>query len=292
MTAPLAALLLAAAAAQLGDVAAPPTSPPPPTAAPTAAPTPVTLHLTDGQALRALLVATDPAGYELELAGVRLRLPAEVVRRVDAGAADPAPRDPNRTRYLYSPSAFMLRRGEGYLSQTELAITSVAVGATDWLTLMGGTVLPVLFYDPTAVPFVGSVKVGGPVAGRLRLAAGAQALVLPALSEAPALGFLFATATLGDEDLHASLSAGPPFSLSRGTTDLGELLVSLSGAARLSPRVALVSENWLITASGGRLVLSGAVRFIADRLGVDAGLVWVQGTEFPLPWLDFTWHWR
>jgi hypothetical protein len=253
--------------------------------------------LTDGQSLRGTLGERDAGGVTLSLAGGNLVVPAGLVREVlaphEAAARTPAPSDPNRTRYLYSPSAFLLRQGEGYVSQTELAITSVAIGATDWLTLQAGTVIPVLFYDPKSLPFVLAAKAGGSPTPWLHLAAGFQALVLPGVAEAPSVGFAFGTVTVGDERRHLSLSLGPPFALSHGSTQLGSLLASVSGALRLSPSFALVSENWIVPIDGStHLIGSGALRFIAARLGIDVGLVFVQGAQVPVPWLDFTWHWE
>jgi hypothetical protein len=257
----------------------------------------VRVVLADGQELRGRLTARDTGGVSIDVSGTPLTFPTSAVREVTPapppGADAARPRDPNRTRYLYSPSAFFLRQGEGYVSQTELLMTSVAVGATDWLTLQAGTVIPVLFYEPTSLPFLLAVKVGGHVGGPVALAAGFQTLVLPGVAEAPAIGVAFATVTLGDEDHHLSVSAGPPFLLSHGTTDLGPVLIAVSGAVRLSRGVALVSENWILP--GGNtstdVLASGAVRLIAQRLGVDVGLVFANGAGVPLPWLDFTWNW-
>jgi hypothetical protein len=53
-----------------------------------------------------------------------------------------------------------------------------------------------------------------------------------------------------------------------------------------------VSENWLLPGDAStHFIGSGAVRFISQRLGVDVGLVFAQGSTVPLPWLDFTWNW-
>jgi hypothetical protein len=256
----------------------------------------VRVLLQDGKTVQGTLLRRDEAGVVLDVAGTPVRIPATAVRDVVAvspGGDSRAVRDPNRTRYLYSPSAFMLRRGEGYVSQAELVLTTVAVGATDWLPVQAGTVLPVVFYDPTVLPFALAAKAGASPSELLHLAVGLQTLVIPGVSEAPAVGFLFATATFGSEDRHVSVSAGPPFLLEKGTSDLGAVLVTVSGALRVAPRIALVTENWIVPIDGAaRFGGSGAIRFIADRLGVDAGLVFPQGSAIPIPWLDFTWHWR
>ncbi len=96
------------------------------------------------------------------------------------------------------------------------------------------------------------------------------------------------TVTLGTPDAHLGVSAGPPFVAGSGANEVGDVLLSVSGNVRVSDRIALVSENWFVPGGDTGYVLSGAVRFIGQRLGVDAGLVFVKGADIPVPWLDFT----
>jgi hypothetical protein len=256
------------------------------------------LLLLDGQRLHGRFLGRGPGGVTLEVEGGRITVPSTAIRKAGSGDADQAGqvgrlRDPNRTRYLYSPSGFTLKQGEGYLSQTELAITSVAYGATDWLTLQAGTVIPVVFYDPRQSPAIFAVKAGWSPAPRWHLAGGFQSFVLPADGDVVAIGFLFGTATWGTEELHLGLSAGPPFTLSGDRSELGNVLVSVSANWRAFAHGALVTENWIVT-GGGRthVVGSGAYRFISERVAVDIGLVFSDLTNgIPIPWLDFTWHW-
>ncbi len=291
----LACLALAVPVARAQAPAAPPAAAP--QAAPGLAPgQEVVVVLKDGQRLRGTLVSQDAGGVTIESSGARMQLPAASIQAVALPGSEvalgPWPRDPNRTRYLYSPSGFMLRRGEGYLSQTALIITSVGYGLTDWATLLAGTVLPWVFFDPSTMPFILAVKAGGSPSPHLHLAGGFQTLVIPGVSELPAVGFLFGTVTLGTEDLHLGVSAGPPFALSHGTSQLGKAVVSVSGNWRVARSVALVSENWFVPVDHTtKVVGSAAIRFIGERLGVDAGFLFFQGTSVPIPWLDFTWHW-
>ena len=250
--------------------------------------------LKDGQKLQGTLLSRDADGIALEVSGARMQLPAGSIDQLappgSVAAAGRWPRDANRTRYLYSPSGFMLRQGEGYVSQTEIFITSVGVGLTDWLTLQVGSVLPVLFVEPRSTPFLVAVKAGGSPSPHLHLAGGFQMLAIPGYSELPAVGFLFGTLTLGTEDLHLGISAGPPFAFNKSDSALGAAIVSISGNWRVARAVALVSENWLVPVSG-RLqgIGSLAVRFLGEHLAVDAGFVFANGAVAPLPWLDFTW---
>ena len=257
---------------------------------------PVVVLLKDGQKLQGTLLSRDADGIALEVSGARMQVPAGSIDQLappgSVAAAGRWPRDANRTRYLYSPSGFMLRQGEGYVSQTEIIITSVGVGLTDWLTLQAGTVLPVLFIEPRSTPFIVAVKAGGSPSPYLHLAGGFQVLGIPGYSEIPAVGFLFGTVTLGTEDLHLGISAGPPFVFVKSDSALGAAIVSVSGNWRMGRSIALVSENWFVPASGGlQAVGSLAIRFLGEHLAVDAGFVFANGAKAPLPWLDFTWHW-
>jgi hypothetical protein len=294
----LACLAIAVPEARAQGPASPPAAaaPAPPAAPPGPQPgQEVVLVLKDGQRLKGKLVSQDASGVTIESSGARMQFPAASIQAVAVPGSDAAegawPRDPNRTRYLYSPSGFMLRQGEGYLSQTELLLTTVGFGLTDWLTLQAGTILPWVIYEPSTMPFTVALKVGGSVSRYVHLAGGFQAFAAPGLATGAA-GLVFGTVTLGTEDLHLGVSAGPPFALGSGTSELGQVVVSVSGNWRVSRAIALVSENWFAQVDGSTEWIGGAaVRFIGDRLGVDAGFLFTTGTSFPVPWLDFTWHW-
>jgi hypothetical protein len=283
----LACLALATSVTRAQEAASPP---PPPGQE-------VVVVLKDGQTLRGRLVSQDSSGVTIESSGGRLQLAAASIQALavpgSVAAEGPWPRDPNRTRYLYSPSGFMLRQGEGYLSQTELLITSVGFGLTDWLTLQAGTILPWAIFQPSTMPFIVAVKAGGSPSRYVHVAAGFQTLVIPGISELPAVGFLFGTLTLGTEDLHLGISGGPPFAFDKGTSKLGSAVFSVSGNWRVSRSIALVSENWLVPVDNStKVVGSAAVRFIGERVGVDLGFIYPPGSPIPVPWLDFTWHWN
>ena len=113
----------------------------------------VRVELTSGETLRGTLVSSDQKSVVLKLptAGQIVLERSTVVAIVAAERTTVAEdgtlyrRDPNRTRYLYGPSALTLDAGEGYISQKELFFTSVAYGVTDNITILGGTIIPVLF---------------------------------------------------------------------------------------------------------------------------------------------------
>ena len=145
--------------------------------------------LSDGQELHGYVVEQSEENFVLELInGGRMELPPSSVRTVVAdtsvkvdASGELRNRDPNRTRYFYSPSAHMLRRGEGYISQKELFFTSVAYGITDNIGIIAGSVLPAWFGGNNGMNFIFGVKAGGTITEYFHLPGGAQTLVLPQL---------------------------------------------------------------------------------------------------------------
>ena len=245
----------------------------------------------------------------------RVELPGPAVRLVTPLAAGVHLTDwfadPNRTRYLYGPSGMMLRQGELSFSQTELVVSTLSYGVTDWLTVQLGGAVPFWFVPPIPQGFniVGAVKLGLSVTERVHLAVGAQTLVLPALlsgsgSSGPLLGLAgiaFGTATYGTPNAHVSLSVGVPFASFAGVGSIsGNPIFSLSGNIRVAESVALITENWLIVAPGSRSATvagftSVAARIMGRNMAVDLGVI-VAGSSpggvvpFPIPWVNFTYN--
>lgn len=292
------ALLVAAPGPAHGQE--PGATPQPPAAGP-AAPAPqeegrlAAVRLKSGQVLTGRIVSRDERELVLESEdGVRSVIPAASIAEVREAAAGatraPWDPDPNRTRYLYTPSGFMLPQGEGYVSQTELLLTTVAFGVTDWLTLGVGGVVPAWFAED-GFNLIGLVKVGGELTPWLHVAGTVESFWAPGLDDATTAGLAFATVTLGRPDLHLGVSAGVPFVVGDAENDVGDTVFSVSGVARVSRRVALVTENWVFPGSEDDVVVSGfAVRFIGSQLAVDVGLLFSPDAEVPFPWLDFTWN--
>ncbi len=267
------------------------------------------ITLKDGQELRGVVVHEDARVVVVELAdGDRMELPARQVKSIavekNARLRDNGEvwfQDPNRTRYLYAPSGMMLRQGEGYFSQKELFFSSMNYGLTDHLTVQVGAVLPAWLING-GFNLIGGIKLGTSVGDRLHLAVGAQGLILPGVmgvgsGGGGAVGFLFGTATYGTPDAHLSLALGTPFMFAQGTDVFSNhYIAALSGNVRLSQRVSLVSENWLLPTVGmapnGELPMlnSLAARVFGESWAVDLGAIRVPGFPIPVPWLDFTYN--
>lgn len=329
-------LLLAVAVAQTAGAGAEPSAPPPPSPPPAvtaevrepAAPPPVAapapaspprlvrVTMKDGQVLTGRLAAQLSNGdVTLELGtGARLELPAASIAQLEdetrsyrTASGDTWFLDANRTRYLYSPSAMMLKQGETSFSELELLVSTFNWGVTDWLSVQIGGSVP-FWFVANGFNLVGAVKVGGQVAERVHVAGGAQTLVIPNLGgqgSGPLMaGVAFGTVTFGDRDAHATLSAAVPFAASAGTMGGSTIgfntpIFTLCADYRVHRSAALITENWLILPVSNPAefvtIETLAVRVLSEKIAVDLGFAWAvtrQGlaTWVPVPWVGFTYN--
>jgi hypothetical protein len=214
--------------------------------------------------------------------------------------------DPNRTRYLFAPSAYTLDVGEGYFSQKQLGLSEVAFAVHDDVTLLVGGVIPTWFMEE-GFNLVMGLKAGLQLADDLHWAAGVYGVLVPPTLIANAKlfgggGIAFTTLTWGSEHFHGSFSVGMPF-IFQGDGLFYDPVLVLAGNFRVSPGLALVTEHWMIPSllaqdldSLAGLVNTAALRFVGTFAGnewsVDLGLVRVHGLVIPaLPWLDVTYNW-
>jgi hypothetical protein len=217
--------------------------------------------------------------------------------------------DSNATRLLFSPTGRPLARGEGYVSDHMLVFPGVSYGITNNVSIAAGvSVIPGLDLDEQVVyvapklgkQFSENVAVSG---GFLYGRAG--------MDEATSLGLGYGVATLGPPKGSLTFGAGVFRSDSerysseyvRGAWQSQKRhviehtpLVILGGAAQISRRIALVSENWMILDDDfdlHRQPFALGVRFLGDRLSADLGVVLVGellDEGFPLPWVSISYR--
>jgi hypothetical protein len=161
--------------------------------------------------------------------------------------------NPPATRYFYGPSAFNLKKGEGEYHASNVVIfpiVSIDMGITDNISIGGGGGLvgrePIFFINP---------KVGFKISEKFH----AGGSVLFARMAGPALGSIFGTVTYGTVDHNITSSLG--WGYIEGEFSQKPIIV-LSGLTRVSERVALVTDNYLIPIDGYYNLFSYGVRFI------------------------------
>lgn len=196
--------------------------------------------------------------------------------------------NPNATRYLFSPSAFSLKKGEAYYQNTYLIINSFNFGVTDNLTIGGGFELystvtgdPIFFISP---------KYSFPISKNLR--AGAGLLYVNALDSNDGftgLGIGYGIVTYGNTDDNITVGLGYGFV----EKELSEKPVfTFSGMKRLSRRFGLVSENWLVPTDDYYGIYSYGLRFMGERMTVDFAFlnnpdIASDVTFIGFPYIDF-----
>jgi hypothetical protein len=244
-------------------------------AAPALAQDAVTVEMKDGSRLVGTLVAQDERSVRVRTrSGLEIEVARNEVLSLRRGGARVGG-DLNDTRLLFSPTGRPLRKGEGYFTDLELFFPGVAVGITEHLSLAGGvSVVPGLGLGEQA--FFLAPKVGFRLSDRTAVAAGVLYGALPD-DELDDFGLAFGVATFGGRDRSLSLGVGV------ADAGLGDgldptAIVMIGGAVTVSPRIALVSENWLVLHDGlelGEQPIGLALRFLGDRLSADVGFVTV-----------------
>jgi hypothetical protein len=187
--------------------------------------------------------------------------------------------NPNATRLFFAPSGQMLKKGEGYFADYELFFPGFAYGVTDNLSVGGGVSLFPTGLDEQVYYF--TPKVGMSFGDQIHVAAG----LLFAGTRSGTGGIGYGAGTFGDGD--ASVTVGVGYGFAGG--DIESKPVAMLGAEkRISRRVALVTENYLLPTSDNNLVYSLCVRFIGEKLTTDLALFNVAGSGIiGLPYVDF-----
>ncbi|MDF2436032.1 MAG: hypothetical protein K0Q95_408 [Bacteroidota bacterium] len=190
-------------------------------------------------------------------------------------------KNPNSTRYLFAPSAFQLKKGEGYYQNIYGAGNAVNYGLSDHLTIGGGLLGPVGVYVNT--------KLGFKIHDMVHIGVGAIAgnALFPVNGNNLGVGLGFGVLTLGNYDHNITLGGGYGFINSGGTTGAMEKPVFVAnGMARVGKKFALVSENWIINVNGPGLFkndehkgshydtfFSYAFRYMGENSTLDAGFL-------------------
>lgn len=200
--------------------------------------------------------------------------------------------DPNRTRLFFAPTGRALRAGQGYFSVYQIFFPFIAVGVTNFLAISGGVSLfpgassQLLYLAPKITP----VQVD-----KFDLSAGVLYIRIPDgdngdEDEVNSAGIIFGVGSYGTEK--AALTVGIGFGYA-GDDVADKPVFAVGGEVRVSRKVKLMTENWLIPDSEVQIVSFG-LRFFGENLAADFALVYPAGGEiegFPFfPWIGFAYN--
>ncbi len=187
--------------------------------------------------------------------------------------------NPNSTRLFFAPSGQMLKKGEGYFADYQLFFPGFAYGVTDNLSVGGGASLFPTGLDEQV--YYMTPKVGMSFGEQVHVAAG----LLFAGTSGGTGGVGYGAGTFGNGDASATVGVGWGFA---GGEIESKPVAMLGGEKRISRRIAVVTENYLLPTSDDNLVYSFGVRFMGEKLTTDLALFNVAGSGIiGIPYVDF-----
>lgn len=191
--------------------------------------------------------------------------------------------NPNATRLFFAPTGQMLKKGEGYFADYELFFPGFAYGVTDNLTIGGGVSIFPAGLDEQV--YYVTPKVGMSFGEQVHVAAGVLVAGTMGGTNAGTGGVGYGVGTFGDGDASATIGLGYGFA---GGKIERRPVVMLGGEKRVSRRIALVSENYLLPISRDNLVYSFGIRFMGEKLTTDLAIFNVSGSGIiGFPYVDF-----
>ena len=191
--------------------------------------------------------------------------------------------NPNATRLFFAPTGQMLKKGEGYFADYELFFPGFAYGVTDNLSIGGGvSIFPTGFDEQV---YYLTPKVGVSLGEQVHLATGVLVAGTMGGTNAGTGGIGYGVGTFGDGDASATIGLGYGFA---GGKIERRPVAMLGGEKRVSRRIALVSENYLLPVSQDNLVYSFGIRFMGEKITTDLAIFNVAGSGIiGLPYVDF-----
>jgi len=212
--------------------------------------------------------------------------------------------NPNKSRMFFAPTARTLNKGEGYFADYYVFFPSVSYGITDKFTFGGGiSIFPGISLDKQLL-FL-TPKLAIKKAKDFNLAAGVLFIKVPGFDDnnndndndnddesddesddVNSVGIAYSVGTFGTDD--ANITAGLGFGfVNNEFADRPVILIG--GEKRLSRRIALVTENWIIPEIDQPMSIYG-LRFMGKKMSIDLGFIYVFKTDLPfpgVPYIDF-----
>jgi len=249
------------------------------------------IRLVDGSVVRGTVLSeTDDRVVIQTLGGIRMELERGQIRSMRAARGEVRNgefwrQDPNRTRLFFAPTARPMAKGEGYVASYMLFFPFVGYGATDRVTLAGGTpIIPGLigraFY---LAPKITLMSQPG-----MDVAVGTIALFATEALDEGSVGVVYGNGTFGGQERSLTAGLGWGFQMGGGSSRLSnDPVLMVGGDVRTGEQTKLLTENWF---GGGSGVLTGGIRFFGERLSADLGFglaVEDSGTSCCLPLVNF-----
>ena len=255
----------------------------------------VKIELTDGTTLTGELLSETETHLEIKLKNIGvLIIKRENVKKIvfldEFGHVGKSMwfENPHATRLLFAPTAIPLKKGEGYYQNIYIVANMFNYGVMDNLSIGGGFDFVTMFsnQDGNWNPLINlNIKSGFQVSENFH--AGVGALYVGMLDEFSA-GIIYGLGTYGTYNTNATLGLGWGFV---DGTFQEKPFIMIGGMARVSEKLWLISENWIVPTPEYYVVVSYGVRFAAKRIAVDLAFInskdIFEGIFIGIPFVDF-----
>ena len=260
----------------------------------------IEITTSDGNIFVGTLIEEDENLYRIVTnSGINIDIPKSIVKEVNyielfSGEEGLYRPDPNKSMYLFAPSAYPIGDGNSYIRDFQVFFPSYNRGFKENISIQAGALI---FPIPLEyVPAILSAKYSFPKKNNIQFSTGALYMTAPLNFESSwATGITFANATIGDLFRHYSICLGWGYSRDDRDVEFWEdPIIVFAGNERLSDRTALVFEFWKFPDVGieySPLLIS--TRFIGRKFSVDIGaaiFLELLDEGIPIPILNFTYH--
>jgi len=261
----------------------------------------VVILMNDGSEIIGQIESETEDAYSIKTpAGLKMQIPMNIIvqikdfkGKVEDGKLMMA--DPNRSMYLFSPSAFPVGDKNKYCRDFCLFFPSMNYGFGNNLSFQAGVFwIPGMSFKD--VPIIGSGKYTFYNDNHWLASAGMMYIRMPGdLVDNGGVGVTFITGTRGDSFNHFSISTGFGFAQYEGEWEfMSRPIIVFAGNKRISNSLSLVTENWLFPEAGlENLLFSLSTRYFGKKIAVDIGAMFtfeLLGEGLPFPIINFTYH--
>ena len=241
--------------------------------------------LTDGSTIFGRIVSVNADTVSFQTGAGTMQLSVKAIRDVrqisteDVREGDYWFPNPNSTRLFFAPTGQQLKQGEGYFSDYELFFPGVAIGVTDNISIGGGiSLIPASASDQI---YYVTPKIGFSPSDKVHLAGG----VLFAGTKGGTGGIYYGVGTFGDGNGSVTVGGGYGFA---GGKIQSKPVGMLGAEYRISRRLGIVTENYLLPVADNNVLYSFGFRFMGEKLTTDLALANVSGSDIiGIPYVDF-----